>query len=157
MTSFLTKFYGTSTGSRMHDPAPTVTTGGGKGGGHLAEVRAFLSQYNGESVGQLPTSPINTVTTKDRFGLVMVHGEPYTIVDIGMRMLAPRELFRAQSFPDSYVIDGFTVTKRTKDGKMRTGLITKTAQIRMCGNSVAPEVARALVAANAGVSAAEVA
>jgi hypothetical protein len=56
----------------------------------------------------------------------MIGGEPWMIVDIGMRMLTPRELFRAQGFPDSYIID------RTADGTP----ISKTDQIRMCGNSV---------------------
>lgn len=82
--------------------------------------------------------PLHTVTTRDRFGLVMVKGEPYAIVDIGLRMLTPRELYRAQGFPDTYVID------RGADGLP----LTKTAQVRMCGNSVCPPLARALVAAN---------
>ncbi|HYE38621.1 MAG TPA: DNA cytosine methyltransferase, partial [Ramlibacter sp.] len=62
----------------------------------------------------------------------------YAIVDIGMRMLAPRELYRAQGFPESYIID------RGADGRA----LTKTAQVRMCGNSVCPPLARAIVAAN---------
>lgn len=159
VTSFLTKFYGTSTGSSMGDALPTVTAGGGRGGGHLAEVRAFLSQYNGQSVGQSPSVSIGTLTTKDRFGLVTVHGESYAIVDIGMRMLTPGELFRAQSFPSSYIIDP-VVERDVKRGKKTVRVrakLTKTAQIRMCGNSVCPEMARALVAANAGARAAEVA
>ena len=68
----------------------------------------------------------------------MVHGEQYQIVDIGLRMLSPRELFRAQGFPDEYVIDS------AMDGKP----LTKTAQVRMCGNSVSPCPAAALVRAN---------
>ena len=78
------------------------------------------------------------MTSKERFGLVTVEGEPYAIVDIGMRMLAPRELFRAQGFPDGYVIDPVVNGRR----------LTKTDQIRMCGNSVCPPIARALVEAN---------
>jgi DNA (cytosine-5)-methyltransferase 1 len=68
----------------------------------------------------------------------MVAGEPYAIVDIGMRMLSPRELFRAQGFPNDYVID------RGGDGRV----LTKTAQVRMCGNSVCPPMAEAYVRAN---------
>jgi DNA (cytosine-5)-methyltransferase 1 len=81
-----------------------------------------------------------TVTTKDREALVTVtiDGEPYVITDIGMRMLTPRELFRAQGFPDSYIID------RKPDGSP----ITKTDQVSKCGNSVCPPLAAALVAAN---------
>lgn len=116
------------------DPAPTITAGGF----HVAEVRAFLMKYYGTAIGQSAGEPLDTVTARDRFGLVLVKGEPYEIVDIGMRMLTPRELFRAQGFPESYVIDPMY------NGKP----MTKTAQIRMCGNSVCPPVARALVAAN---------
>jgi DNA (cytosine-5)-methyltransferase 1 len=81
---------------------------------------------------------MHTVPTKDRFGLVMVKGEPYAIVDIGLRMLAPRELYRAQGFPEDYRIDFGA------DGRP----LTKTAQVRMCGNSVCPPLAKAIVAAN---------
>lgn len=83
-------------------------------------------------------APLPTVTTRDRFGLVTVRGEPYAIVDIGLRMLTPRELYLAQGFPADYRID------RGADGRP----LTKTAQVRMCGNSVCPPLARALVAAN---------
>lgn len=116
------------------DPAPTVTAGGT----HQAEVRAFLVKYYGAGLGQPISDPAATVTTKDRFGLVTIEGADYEIVDIGMRMLSPRELYRAQGFPDGYVID------EGADGHP----ITKTAQVRMCGNSVSPPVAAALVAAN---------
>jgi site-specific DNA-cytosine methylase len=89
--------------------------------------------------------PLHTVTAKDRFGLVMVHGEPYQIVDIGMRKLTPRELFRAQGFPDAYIIDP------EFNGKP----LTKTSQVRMCGNSVCPPLAEAIVRAQFGVKAIE--
>lgn len=82
--------------------------------------------------------PLHTVTTKDRFGLVTLQGELYAIADIGMRMLQPRELYRAQGFPDSYLID------RGADGRV----LSKAAQVRMCGNSVCPPLARAVVASN---------
>lgn len=138
-TAFLTKFYGTSTGSRCDTPLPTVTAGGGRGGGHLAEVRAFLVKYYGNGGQQQGLfDPLHTVTAKARFGLVYVHGEPYQIADIGMRMLQPHELFAAQGFPESYEIAP----------EFRGKPLTKTAQIRLAGNSVAPPPAKALVAAN---------
>ena len=85
------------------------------------------------------TDPMHTVTSLDRFGLVQVGGEEYAITDIGMRMLAPRELYRAQGFPESYIIGD----------KPEQGLsLTKTAHVRMCGNSVCPPLAAALVRAN---------
>ncbi len=82
--------------------------------------------------------PLHTIPTRDRFSLVMVRGEPYHIVDIGMRMLTARELFRAQGFPDTYII------APVHNGRP----LTKTEQVRMCGNSVSPVVAAALVRAN---------
>lgn len=103
-----------------------------------ALVQAFLSVYYGVDQAPDMRGPLPTVTTRDRFGLVTVQGQPYTIVDIGLRMLAPRELYRAQGFPEGYQIE------HGADGRK----LTKTAQVRMCGNSVAPPVARALVAAN---------
>lgn len=135
VSAFLTKFYGTSTGQDMREPFPTVTADGQ----HVGEVRAFLMKYYGtggqhQSLGE----PMHTATAKARLGLVTVAGVDYEIVDIGMRMLTPRELFRAQGFPDSYRID------QLADGTH----ITKTAQIRLCGNSVSPPVARAILEAN---------
>ena len=106
-------------------------------------MRAFITQYNGTSVGQSLQLPLKTVTTRDRFGLVSVHGEDYAIADIGMRLLAPRELYRAQGFPDSYIIDPVVARKGKKPKRL-----TLTAQIRMCGNSVSPYPAAAIVGAN---------
>ena len=143
-TAFLTKFYGTSQhGAQIELPLPTVTTGGGRGGGHIGEVRAFLVKYYGSdgkpgSQQQTLFDPVHTVTTKARFGLVTIAGEDYQIVDIGMRMLSPRELFNAQGFPADYLID------IDFNGKP----MTKTAQIELAGNSVCPDAARALVEAN---------
>ena len=82
--------------------------------------------------------PLDTITSHDRFGLVMVHGEPYQIVDIGMRMLTPRELFDAQGFPHDYIIDHDYTGKE----------YPKSAQVARCGNAVCPPVAKALVEAN---------
>jgi len=130
-------------GQPMSAPAPTVTAGGL----HLGEVRAFLTKYYGTAEGQPVQLSLGTVTTRDRFGLVYVHGEHHAIADIGMRMLQPRELFRAQGFHDGYRIDPVVSGKP----------LSKTAQIRMCGNSVCPPLAAALVRANVAGAAAEVA
>lgn len=71
----------------------------------------------------------------------------YVIVDIGMRMLTPRELFRGQGFPEEYIIDrAWLIHPQT--GALREVKLTKEQQIRMCGNSVCPDVAEALVRAN---------
>jgi DNA (cytosine-5)-methyltransferase 1 len=144
--AYLTKFYGTSIGADMRQPLPTVTAGGDRGGGHIAAVRAFLIKYYGASgkpQAQGVLEPLHTVTTKARFGLVTIAGEDYAIADIGMRMLQPHELYAAQGFPEWYQI------APEFDGKP----LTKTAQIKLCGNSVSPRVARALVAENVRVAA----
>jgi DNA (cytosine-5)-methyltransferase 1 len=136
VTAFLTKFYGTSTGIDVRRPLPTVTSGGKKGGGHLAEVRAFLVKYyKTGSQMQGMRDPLHTVTAKSRFGLVTILGQQYRIVDIGMRMLQPHELFAAQGFPDDYEIAP----------EFNGRPMSKTDQIDLCGNSVCPPVAEALV------------
>jgi DNA (cytosine-5)-methyltransferase 1 len=141
VTSHLVKLRGTcKDGQDLRHPLPTVTAGGL----HTGEVRAFLIKYYGTAVGQSLNNPIHTVTTKDRLGLVTIAGEKYQITDISMRMLTPRELYRAQGFPDSYIIDPLFCNSNT--GKTKP--LTKTVQVRMCGNSVSPYPAKALVEAN---------
>ncbi|QTD91635.1 DNA cytosine methyltransferase [Burkholderia anthina] len=136
VTSNLVKLRGTSRdGQRTDEPLHTISAGGT----HHAEARAFLIKYYGnEKDGVELREPLHTVPTHDRFGLVTIHGEDYAIVDIGMRMLTPRELARAQGFPDSYVLDPVV------NGKP----LSKSAQVRMIGNSVCPDVATALIRAN---------
>lgn len=134
VASTLAKLRGTSNSASAAEPLATVSAGGT----HHAEVRALLVKYYGTDQDPQLQEPLHTVTTKDRFGLVTVKGEDYFIADIGMRMLQPRELYRAQGFPDSYVID------RGADGRV----LSKAAQVRMCGNSVSPPVAAAIVRAN---------
>lgn len=152
VAAMLTKHYGGVVGHGVQLPLGTITTQDhhalttarlAKSAARASEVRAFLVKYYGsESSGQPLQLPLHTVTTKDRFGLVMVHGEPYEIADIGMRMLAPRELFRAQSFPDDYVIDA------GPGGRA----LTKSEQIELAGNSVCPVVEAAVVGAQLGTA-----
>jgi hypothetical protein len=87
-------------------PSTTRCTRSAPSGTHHAEVRALLMKYYGTGQDQsLARARCTPYPTKDRFGLVTVKGEVYAIADIGMRMLEPRELYRAQGFPDSYVIE----------------------------------------------------
>jgi DNA (cytosine-5)-methyltransferase 1 len=137
VTSNLVKLRGTCAhGQPTDEPLHTISAGGT----HMAEVRAFLLKYYGTDQDPQLDEPLHTVTTKDRYGLVTVTiaGEEYVIVDIGMRMLTPRELFNAQGFPPDYIID------RDASGEP----ITKTAQVAKCGNSVCPPLSEALVRAN---------
>jgi DNA (cytosine-5)-methyltransferase 1 len=146
----LAQFRGTSSDhpgcADPREPMPTISAGGDRGGVHVAEVRAFLTAYYGSdgTGGQQLTLPLRTITGRDRLGLVMVAGTEYQIVDIGMRMLQPHELLRAQfgKYANGYDI------RAAK---------SKKAKVKLIGNSVCPEVAEALVRANLGREIAEAA
>ncbi|HEL3014846.1 TPA: DNA cytosine methyltransferase [Stenotrophomonas maltophilia] len=141
-------------GNDARDPVSTITASGSQQrlvSAGLAElspdqeagalrVAAFLVKYYGSGIAVDLHDPVDTITTKDRLALVTVHiqGVPYVIVDIGLRMLKPHELYRAQGFPANYIID------RTANG---TPLSTSAA-VRMVGNSVSPPPLRALAEAN---------
>lgn len=121
-------------GQRIDEPLGTISCSGA----HHAEVQAFLVKYFSTGTAKPVTEPLDTITTKERFGLVTIHGEDYIITDIRMRMLTPRELFRAQGFPESYIID--------HDSEGRP--YPKSKQVARCGNAVTPPVPCALVRAN---------
>lgn len=121
-------------GRDISEPLPTITAGDG----HFGEVRAFLIKYYGQGTGQKATDPLDTIPTHDRFGLVTVEGVDYQIVDIGLRMLEPRELYGCQGVPDDYIIDH----------DCYGNIINRTEQVKKCGNMVCPPIAAALVRAN---------
>lgn len=122
------------------------------GANHHGLVRAFLEKYNRGARGMSLADPLLTATSMDRFGLVRVEGEDYAIVDITLRMLTPRELFRCQGFPDDYRIDvPMSVLRRPRKGRPPetiTRTLPKSGQVRMVGNSVPPPMSEALVRAN---------
>lgn len=134
VTAHICKFRGTNVGSAVNAPLQTISAGGT----HHALVQAFLIKYYGSSIGQDLRDPVNTIVSKDRFGLVYVQGTPYQIMDIGMRMLQPHELFAGQGFDRDYI---FT---HGHDGRK----FSKKVQVDKCGNSVCPDMAEALVSAN---------
>lgn len=134
VASFLSKFYKSGTGQNLREPLHTITTSPG----HFGEVRAFLIKYYGEGTGQNIKEPLDTITSKDRFGLVTIEGVDYQIVDIGLRMLEPKELYGCQGFPDDYIID-HDYTGKT---------YPRSEQVRRCGNAVCPPIPAALVRAN---------
>jgi DNA (cytosine-5)-methyltransferase 1 len=118
MASNLVHFnHGDKQWSACDEPLRTVTTGGN----HAAVV----------AVGQYISEPLHTITGKDRFAVVQVAGLSYAIADIGMRMLRPRELARAQGFPDDYILKG-----------------SNALQVKLIGNSVAPVMGEVMVRAN---------
>lgn len=121
-------------GQPIDEPLTTVSCSGA----HHAEVQAFLVKYFSTGAAKSVNEPLDTVTTKDRFALVTIHGEEYMITDIKMRMLQPRELFNAQGFPHDYIID------HDADGHP----YPKSKQVARCGNAVTPPVPAALVRVN---------
>lgn len=121
-------------GRDITEPIPTITSGDG----HFGEVRAFLIKYYGQGIGQDIEEPLNTVTSRDRFGLVTIAGVDYQIVDIGLRMLEPKELYGCQGVPEDYIIDHDCYGKK----------ISRSEQVRKCGNMVPPKFSEALVRAN---------
>lgn len=152
VTAFMERQFGASVGQELGEPAPTVTAGGGGKSSLVSltlspeheegalRVAAFLISYYGTENVSGAGEPAPTITTKDRLALVtvMVKGTPYVIVDICLRMLKPHELYKAQGFPDDYVIT------HGANGKP----FTKTQQVHMCGNSVSPPPMAALARAN---------
>lgn len=132
---YVTQFNNNCDGQGVDAPLNTMTARSN----HFAEVNAFLVKYYGNGDNAVScNSPTPTITAKDRMGLVTVRGEDYRIVDIGLRMLTPRELFDAQGFPADYIIDV------DADGKP----YPKSEQVARCGNAVCPPIPAALVRAN---------
>ncbi|TSJ51926.1 DNA cytosine methyltransferase [Atlantibacter subterranea] len=136
VTSHLVKLRGTCRdGQRTDEPTPTVTAGGQ----HVGEVKTTLAAegYDEQRAAQV-LAFLREYCGEDCDGLVTVDGITYRIVDIGMRMLQPHELYRAQGFPEWYIIDrDYRGVKYAKD-----------KQVARCGNAVPPPFAEALVRAN---------
>lgn len=131
----ITQFNNHCIGQKVDEPLKTITCGEG----HFGEVRAFLRKYYSGESGQKVNEPLHTIRTKDCFGLVTIKGVDYAIVDIGLRMLTPRELYNAQGFPTDYEIETDCYGNK----------YPKTKQVARCGNSVPPPFATALARANA--------
>lgn len=155
IAAFFAKYYGTGDGARTDDPLHTVTVQD-----RFAHVQADMAAppFGPEHVDKAR----QVAALLRRFGVwegdgdfvtLSIDGTEFVVVDIGMRMLTPRELFRAQGFPDDYVIDGVWEGLDTDAPTFRE--FTKSVQVSCCGNSVSPPVAEALARANAAHLAAE--
>lgn len=157
VAAFLAKHFGgnETPGTPYDEPLSTVTARDHHAGVHLVlngvedrseQVRAFLIAYYGsEQHGQSLHAPLRTVTSHDRFGVISVFGRDHVITDIRSRFLHPTETFAAMGFPPDYIIDrGLRIDVEPPEWFH----LSKTAQMRMCGNAVSPPVARAIVEAN---------
>lgn len=137
----LSKYFGGVAGAEMSQPLPTITAGGthfgvvttkvvracpGEDLQRWPKVRECLNEYCGYEL------------MDDEVILFNIDGAWYFIADVGLRMLTPRELYRANGFPDDYIID------RDFTGKA----YGKSKQVARCGNAVPPPLATALVRAN---------
>ncbi len=155
VTPIIDRQFGKSEGNQLNDPLGTITAGGGgksalcqafltkhsisATGNHAGEVRAFLLKYYGkEKDGNGLNEPLHTISTKDRFGIITVLGQDYKIIDIGMRMLQPHELYAAHGFPSDYIFSHDATGKP----------FTKKEQVAKVGNSVPPMMAKVIVEAN---------
>jgi DNA (cytosine-5)-methyltransferase 1 len=110
-------------------PMPTVTRSMGEG-----VTEPYLVEYFGTGTTASVDDPLESVTTKPRSGLVIpqliAEGHQVYRLEIRFRMLQPRELARAQGFPDSYEFTG-----------------NREAVVKQIGNAVPPPMAAALCAA----------
>lgn len=128
-------------GRTINEPLPTITTSGA----HFAEVRTRIVKCSGtmdignwEEIRAMLNSYCGYTMQNDEILLLTINGEDYFISDIGMRMLEPRELYKAQGFPPDYIID------KDCNGKE----YPRSKQVARCGNAVPPPFAEALVRAN---------
>ncbi len=146
----LIKYYGQGVGQPVQAPAATITSRDRMAvveareiGGHAAEVRELLRWHRrSKHIWGFRPDDFDGLLAEAFLGEVVIYGELYTIADIGMRMLQPRELYLAQGFPRSYIIG---------DDPAQGLSLTKAEQVRMCGNSVSPPVAAAVVDANVDI------
>lgn len=145
---YLQAYYGNGDGGEENQPCRTVTTKDRHGHVEAAlsappftddqadrarEVAAFLRAHG--------------FWDEREFVTIVIGGETFVIVDIGMRMLTPRELYNAQGFPADYVIDGGWAIDEVSGEPVWTSF-PKSVQVSCVGNSVSPPVMAALIAAN---------
>ncbi len=149
IAAFFAKYYGTGDGARHDEPTHTITVRdrfahteaqlaappfAPEHHARAREVAAFLRAQGAWQGGEFVTLTID--------------GAEFVVVDIGLRMLTPRELFNAQGFPADYVIEGVWMQAPGNDFKWHA--FTKDVQVSCCGNSVCPPLAEVIVAANCG-------
>ena len=141
VAAHVVKFKGKDKGQRADAPLRTITQSAGEFGlchavlvkadpgcdyGRWPEIRALLNRYCGYDMAD------------DEIILLIIDGAAYYIRDILLRMLSPRELYRAMGFPADYIIDV----------DYMGNVYTKSKQVARCGNAVPPPLAEAVIRAN---------
>ncbi|WP_313077398.1 DNA cytosine methyltransferase [Agrobacterium pusense] len=143
---YLQAYYGTGDGGEENQPARTITTKDRHGHVEAAlEVRPFTEAQAARAREVAAFMRAHGFWDEREFVTLEIGGNTFVIVDIGMRMLTPRELFNAQGFPGGYQIDGVGVSE---NGRETWIAFPKSIQVSCVGNSVSPPVAEALVGAN---------
>jgi len=136
---FLQKYYGADQDPRLEEPLHTVTARDRFGCAEASlAAPPFTPDMEARARQVADFMRAHGFWDEREFVTLDVGGESFVIVDIGMRMLTPRELYNAQGFPADYEIE------RGLDGQP----FSKTVQVSCVGNSVCPPLAAALVAAN---------
>lgn len=154
VAAFFAKYYGTGDGARTDEPMHTITVKDRMA--HMqAELAAppFAPEHHARARQVAEFLREHGVWDGGEFVTLEVEGVTYVVIDIGMRMLTPRELFRAQGFPDDYVIEGVWDVGSGWDnlghnGGPRFVPFAKDVQVSCCGNSVSPPIAAAIISAN---------
>ncbi|WP_237398998.1 DNA cytosine methyltransferase [Rhodovulum sulfidophilum] len=147
VAAWFAKYYGTGDGARMDAPCHTVTVKDRLG--HMqADLAAppFAPEHEARAREVAEFLRAHGAWDGGAFVTLEVDGQSFVVIDIGMRMLSPRELFNAQGFPPDYVIEGAWEGLDSDDPTFRP--FSKDVQISCCGNSVCPPVAAAIIAAN---------
>jgi DNA (cytosine-5)-methyltransferase 1 len=142
------KYYGAGTGSATDEPCHTVTVNDRFG--HVeAELKAppFTEEHVERAREVADFMRAHDAWDDREFVTIEIDGAAFVIVDIGMRMLTPRELFNAQGFPKDYVIEGVW---QQFDDEWAWVPFSKSVQVSCCGNSVCPDLAEAVVRSNCG-------
>ncbi|MCG6112890.1 MAG: DNA cytosine methyltransferase [Paracoccus sp.] len=149
VAAWFAKYYGTGDGARTDEPCHTVTVKDRMG--HMQAALAappFAPEHHARARAVADFLRAHDAWDGGEFVTLTIGGASYVVIDIGMRMLTPRELFRAQGFPADYVIEGVWDGLDTDSPTWRP--FAKDVQVSCCGNSVCPPLAEALVAANCG-------
>ena len=140
-TNYLTILRNNMECCSVNEPLNTITTSGA----HFANTKVYIRKYEkGCNLGYWSEvrKILNEYTdwnlADNEILIFNINGIECFISDIGLRMLQPKELYRAQGFPPDYRIE-----------QDYTGRVyPKTKQVARCGNAVPPAFAKALTQAN---------